>query len=196
MSPRNSPYPPGAPGEPHRLRSTDFVLYLDLDGVVQHEAVLFHPRRGIYMSPAEAPERSLFEWTHFLEVALEPYPEVALVLSSTWCIQPGYGRTLKRLPVSLQSRFIGGTYHRRIHGADPWGQSAFRALSRGMQIWADVQRRQPKQWLALDDDTEGWPAWAQDNLIACDGKTGLSSVRVQVELKEKLRRCHQALAGG
>lgn len=34
-------------------RSADLVLYLDLDGVVNHEAVLWHPRRGIHMSSYE-----------------------------------------------------------------------------------------------------------------------------------------------
>ena len=42
------------------------------------------------------------------------------------------------------------------------------------------------QWLALDDDTEDWPKWALDNLVACDGATGLSNPRVQVELRAKL----------
>lgn len=85
--------------------------------MVHHEAVLWHPRIGIYMSPHGAVGRTLFEWAPILEEELTPYPSVALVLSSTWCIRPGYAHTLKRLPESLQSRFIGGTYHKRIHGA-------------------------------------------------------------------------------
>lgn len=43
-------------------RSADVVLYLDLDGVVHHEKALWHPRKGIYMSPYEAAGHSLFEW--------------------------------------------------------------------------------------------------------------------------------------
>lgn len=110
-----SPYLPAS-----TPRSADVVLYLDLDGVVHHEKVLWHPRRGIYMSPYEAAGHSLFEWVPILESVLQPHPAVALVLSSTWCIRPGYSATLKRLPASLRARFIGGTYHRRVHGVDPW----------------------------------------------------------------------------
>lgn len=33
--------------------SGDLVLYLDLDGVIHHEVVLWHPRRGICMSSYE-----------------------------------------------------------------------------------------------------------------------------------------------
>lgn len=177
-------------------RSADVVLYLDLDGVVQHESVLFHPKRGIYMSPVLAPGRVLFEWVHYLEAALEGFPTVALVLSSSWCVHPGYSKSLKRLPSSLRGRFIGGTYHSRVHGVDPWTLADFRQMSRGMQIWADVQRRMPRQWLALDDDPVGWPDWARDNLVECDGSAGLSSERVRRELQAKLNRCFEALRGG
>jgi hypothetical protein len=173
-------------------RSADVVLYLDLDGVVQHEAVLYHPKRGVYMSPMQG-RRILFEWVPILEAILQPYPDLALVLSSTWCIRPGYAKTLDRLPSTLRSRFIGGTYHRRIHGADPASLSVFRDTPRGLQVWADVQRRKPRQWLALDDDVMDWPYWALENLVACHGSTGLSDIQVQAQLATKLARCHEAL---
>lgn len=185
------PYVPAS-----RPQSADVVLYLDLDGVVQHESVLFHPKRGIYMSPVLAPGRLLFEWVHYLEALLEGFPPVALVLSSSWCVHPGYSKTLKRLPVSLRARFIGGTYHSRVHGVDPWMLADFRQMPRGMQVWEDVQRRKPRQWLALDDDPQGWPEWARDNLIECEGSIGLSSERVRRELQEKLNRCFEALREG
>ena len=169
-------------------RSADVVLYLDLDGVVHHEAVLWHPRIGIYMSPHGAVGRTLFEWVPILEEELTPYPSVALVLSSTWCIRPGYAHTLKRLPESLRSRFIGGTYHKRIHGADPWNLASFRSTPCGMQILADVQRRKPRHWVALDDDIEDWPQSAIGNLIACEGTTGLSNPEVRHELRRKLQQ--------
>ena len=130
LSMQSTPYLPAS-----TPRSADVVLYLDLDGVVHHEAVLWHHRRGIYMSPHGAVGHTLFEWLPILEAELTPYPSVALVLSSTWCIRPGYAHTLKRLPESLRSRFIGGTYHKRIHGADPWNLASFRSTPRGMQIW-------------------------------------------------------------
>jgi hypothetical protein len=138
----------------------------------------------------------MFEWVPQLEEALAPFPNVALVLSSTWCIRPGFGKTLKNFPEALRSRFIGGTFHKRSHGADPWVLESFRRLPRGMQIWADVQRRKPKHWLALDDDIEGWPSFAQENLVACDGATGMSNPRVQAELRQKLAACHEALLRG
>jgi hypothetical protein len=155
--------------------------------------VLWHPSKGISMSTVLAPGRELFEWIHYLELALAPYPAIALVLSSTWCIRPGYAKTLKRLPESLRSRFIGGTFHRRVHGRDPWVRAVYQQAPRGMQIWEDVVRRKPRTWLALDDDLDGWPEWARDNLVACAGSTGLSDARVRTALSEKLQQCMSLL---
>lgn len=173
---------------PENITPPALVVYLDFDGVLHHEAVMWHSRRGIYMCPKQAPGHALFEWLHFLEEALQPYPSAKLVLSSSWCIKPGYSAALKRLPLTLRERFIGGTFHRRFHGADSYKLSKFQEMPRGMQIWRDVERRQPLQWLAIDDNAEGWPERAQDNLIRCDGSAGLSSQRVQDELSEKLWR--------
>lgn len=164
----------------------DVALYLDIDGVLHHQAVMWHHRRGIFMSPSEAPGRKLFEWVAYLAEALELFPQVRLVLSSSWCVKPGYGKTLKWFPEGLRERFIGGTYHKRIHGVDPWAISAFKAMSRGEQIVADVRRRQPRAWIALDDDIDGWPHAAMHNLIACDGNTGLSCAAVRQKLAKVL----------
>lgn len=180
----------------HRGRiPPDIALYLDIDGVLHHEAVMWHHRRGIFMSPREAPGRILFEWLEYLEVALKPFPNVALVLSSSWCIKPGYGKTLKWFPQGLRQRFVGGTFHKRVHGADPWAISAFKSMTRGEQIVADVERRKPRAWIALDDDTDGWPPDAQENLIACDGHHGISCEAVRRKLDEKLAALTEQLRG-
>lgn len=166
-----------------RPRSAKAVLYVDLDGVLHHEGVVYDPRRGVYMSEVLAPGRALFEWADILDDLLEPHPDVALVLSSSWCARIGYAATLKRLSTGLRARFIGATYHRKVHGADPWTKSDFLNMSRGEQVCADVERRQPNCWAALDDDAEHWPADVLKNLIECDGRRGLSDLSVQLKLE-------------
>lgn len=177
-----------APYHPHMAVKPppDVVIYTDFDGVVQHEAVLWSPKRGPFMCPREARGHTLFEWAHHLEEELEAFPEVRLVLSSSWCVFPGYSKALKRLPPELRTRFIGGTFHKRHHGTDPWLLQSFRATPRWEQIVADVKRRRPRAWLALDDDVENWPSELLGNLVKCDGATGLSSVSTRRELEEKL----------
>jgi HAD domain in Swiss Army Knife RNA repair proteins len=169
----------------------DVAIYVDFDGVLQHEAVLWSPRRGPFMCPREAAGRTLFEWVHFLEESLEDFPDAKLVLSSTWCIRPGYSKAIKCLPAKLRGRFVGGTFHKRMHGADPWILQSFQATPRWRQILADVERRQPRAWLALDDDIGDWPQELRANLVACEGSTGLSSPYVRDELRQKLSKALQ-----
>ncbi|MBK1684226.1 hypothetical protein CKO18_11715 [Rhodoferax fermentans] len=166
------------------------VLYLDIDGVLHHEHAVWNSRCGVHMCPKRAPGRRLFEWLPILETILQPFPLVKLVLSSSWCVWPGYGKTLKRFPPALRGRFVGGTFHKRIHRVDPPAFTNFQGKSRAEQILMDVQRRRPAFWLALDDDADGWPVEAIDNFVKCDGSTGLSSLSVQAELKFKLERCY------
>jgi hypothetical protein len=152
----------------------ELVLYIGIGGVLHHDYE--------YRAP-------LFEWSHFLVDALEPYPGVRLVLSSSWCLSPGYNRTLKRLPEQLRHRFVGGTFHRRHHGADPGADKSFAALPRGVQILADVLLRQPCDWLAVDDDDLGWPVWPtslRGHLLLCDGPLGLSKPETMAELRDRL----------
>lgn len=176
-----TPYLPAAP-----LPPADIVLYLDFDGVLHHEAVMWHPRRGIYMNLAEAVGRKLFEWADALEAILSEFPLARLVLSSSWCVRPGYGKALKYLAPGLRERFVGGTFHKRAHGADAWTLQSFAAMPRWQQIFSDVERRHPSAWLALDDDVVDWPDQFRRNLVACDGETGISSPKVQADLRAKL----------
>ncbi len=166
--------------------SSTYVLYLDFDGVLHHEAVYVSPKRGIYIDPKVAPGAMLFEWAPLLIEALDPHPEVRIVLSTSWCRQPGYSRAKQRLPFPLRERVIGGTFHRRVHGADQWGRQTFAETTRALQILADVSRRKPKDWLAIDDDVDGWPIEYLDRLVPCDGSLGLSSPATLQTLKRKL----------
>src|SRR5687768_9353226 len=58
------------------------VLYLDFDGVLHPEAVFLDAYRGIHLRGTFG--RSLFENTHILAGELDPYPNVKLVLSTSW----------------------------------------------------------------------------------------------------------------
>jgi hypothetical protein len=92
------------------------VLYVDYDGVLHHENVLRHPKRGAYLQAP--PGYVLFQRAELLAELLEPYPEVQIVLSTTWALQYGLTGAAKRLPEALQRRMIGGTFHsRHMHRA-------------------------------------------------------------------------------
>lgn len=157
------------------------VLYVDFDGVLHHENCLWHPRRGAYLV---APERySLFQHSGLLEQMLEPYPAVQIVLSTSWVRRYGMTATAKRLPLSLQARVIGATFHsRHMHNDE------FLYLHRGEQVHADVLRRRPRDWLAIDDDGEGWPLQHTSKLVQTHMYEGISDPTVQAEFKQKLEK--------
>ncbi|GAB3647838.1 HAD domain-containing protein [Ramlibacter alkalitolerans] len=154
------------------------LLYLDFDGVLTHENVLWHPRRGAYL---QAPERyRLFQHAPLLDAMLQPYPNIKVVLSTSWVHQYGCTGAAKRLPPGLRVRVIGATFHSRMP------LQGFALLPRGEQVTEDVLRRRPGAWLALDDDPLGWPTWAQPHFLQTDPYEGISPPHLQDELRERL----------
>lgn len=156
----------------------ELILYLDFDGVLHHENVVWHPKKGAYM---KAPEQyTLFQHAELLAELLEPYPKVKIVLSTSWVRTYGCDQTAKRLPVALCSRVIGATFHSRMY------EPGFIATSRGMQVCSDVIRRKPRDLLALDDDYVDWPEWCLDKYVRTDEHEGVSQPSVRAEIVEKL----------
>ena len=155
------------------------LIYLDFDGVLHDSEVYYHSKRGIYI---ETPGRFLFEWMHILEDLLAPYPEVSLVLSTSWVKVRSFDFAKSQLSKSLQEKVIGATFHQRyFHRAE------FSLLSRGEQIEQDVLYRKPSSWFAIDDDAVYWPEYLRGNLIHTNGTLGISEHRVQKAIHAKLR---------
>lgn len=154
------------------------VLYLDFDGVLHHENVLWHPRIGAYLSAPDG--YVLFQHTELLERLLAPYPAVQIVLSTSWVRRYGCTKAAKNLRPALRSRVIGATFHSRMD------EQQFSELPRGMQVWTDVQRRKPRDWLALDDDHQHWPEWCRDKLVRTHDTHGISAPNVEAEFRQKL----------
>lgn len=141
-------------------RVTAPVMFLDLDGVAHDDDVYWSPKRGVYMRDMQ---RRLFEYLPQLVEALKPFPEVRIVLSTSWVRQLGYTRTVGYLRYhggsEFAARVIGATYH-SIH-TPQWDRQ-----TRYAQIRADVTRRLLRDnWLALDNDSDGWPVHARWHLV-------------------------------
>jgi hypothetical protein len=154
------------------------VLYLDFDGVLHHENCCWRPKTGPYLI---APARySMFQHAVLLQTMLAPYPAIKIVLSTSWVRIYSCYKAAKRLPPGLRSRVIGATYHSQMPG------DSFFYMPRGEQVTADVQRRCPSSWLALDDDFSGWPDWALKNFLQTDPYEGISPPELQDRIREKL----------
>ncbi|PIF98423.1 HAD domain-containing protein [Comamonas sp. 26] len=156
------------------------ILYLDYDGVLHPEPVYRHPRGGMYFSVDHAGHR-LFENAELLVEALAPYPEVAIVLSTSWVRVLSYSQAKAYLPEALRSRVIGATFHSAMNKFE------FDAMTRGAQVLADATRRSATSWVALDDDDEGWGAAASPHLVLTERTSGLSEPQALKELSDKLK---------
>jgi hypothetical protein len=143
----------------------ELILYLDFDGVLHHENCLWHPRRGVYLKAP--PGYTLFQHADLLAEVLAPYPDLKIVLSTSWVRSYGCYGSAKRLPEPLRQRVIGATVHSRMN------ENAFVSAPRGMQVWGDVQRRQPADWIALDDDYLHWPKWCLEKYVQTHEMRGL-----------------------
>lgn len=167
---RNDPRPSGQPS-----------LFLDFDGVLPPEEPYRHPRRGIFIGPKGA-RHILFEHAGLLQELLHPYPDVGIVLSTSWVRVPSYSQSRRRLLSALSERLVGATLHSSMH------QVLFAAMAHGSQVLADVTRRRSGRWVALDDDGEGWPEGVRDRVALTDPVEGLAKLAVLQQAVEVLGR--------
>lgn len=145
------------------MTDSQHLLYLDFDGVL-------HPVQG--------GER--FQHAGLLAEVLEPYPQLKIVLSTSWVVLPGFFSAKERLPEALKSRVIGSTFPPDID------ERAFLKMPRGQQVYEDVLRRKPATWLAIDDDIRGWPREYLNRFVQADYHQGISEPAVLAELQTKL----------
>lgn len=153
-------------------------LYLDFDGVLHDDAVYWHPKRGIYLATLN---RILFEWSHILEELVEPFPDLQIILSTSWVRMRSFEFAKSKLPISLQKRVIGATFHNR-----ELQKIEFDHMSRWQQISSDAKRRNLENWFAIDNDCRGWPEQFRDRLVLTNDRLGLSEESVQNQIREFL----------
>ncbi len=168
------------------------ILYLDFDGVLHHDDVRLDLHNRPYLSGSGA----LFEYANRLTQMLAPYPHIKIVLSTSWVRVKRFSYSVGRLPVELRQRVIGATWHSRFMLDDELLDWWLHNATRYEQIIRDVRRRQPLQWLALDDDAEGWPDSASVHLVHCDSRLGLSESRICQELEDRLAEFHKGHTTG
>lgn len=161
------------------------VLFLDFDGVLHPDATYLVRGRPILRADGH-----LFMWADRLVALLAAYPDVEIVLSTSWARDLGFSRARGYLPFELQCRVVGATWHSSMsRNADGFKKSEtwWDNVSRYEQIkrWAD--RADVMRWVAIDDQPTGWMAYDTDRLIHTDSRLGLSEAKILDELASTLR---------
>lgn len=92
---------------PDQVSEINVILFLDYDGVLHPDAVYRRLNGQIELRvPGE-----LFMWAPLLEKIIEEYPELRIVLSTSWVRVLGFRRARGYLPAKLAARVIGATWH-------------------------------------------------------------------------------------
>lgn len=154
------------------------TIYLDFDGCLHDSSVWIPADREPY---CDTPDRTLFEWAPILVDVLAPYPDVRIILSTSW-LKLGFETARDKLPSGLRERVISAT------SANPEAAYASQQLTlRGEQVRVDAARRglERWEWIAIDDDRNGW-ADMEDRLVLCRGGFGLSDPDVQARIRHFL----------
>ncbi|GGP26814.1 hypothetical protein GCM10010971_26330 [Silvimonas amylolytica] len=130
--------------------------------------------------PIDGTLGELFMWVHHLDAALKDYPEVRIILSTSWVKGYGFERTKAYLPESLQLRVIGGTW-------DPsFNKREYDKKTRCQEIVACVVRERLERWCAVDDDVWDWSPKYKEHLVATDSRKGLGDPAALARLGELL----------
>lgn len=166
------------------------ILFLDFDGVLHPDAVYLERRRPVLRA-----EGSLFMWAPLLADLLADLPRVRIVLSTSWARELGFDSARRRLPEPLRARVIGATWHSAMgyhkessHRQYPtWWDTA----TRYEQIKRYAERTKTSDWVAVDDQPEGWAEIDHDKLVKTDSIKGISDSRALLELDARLHKMSQ-----
>jgi hypothetical protein len=140
-------------------------------------------------------EGELFMWAGLLVDALvdalDSHPEVRIVLSTSWVRELRFARARDYLPAALRSCVIGATWHSAMAVDEedrPRGrQTGWDQATRYQQIRRYVDRAGLSDWMAVDDEPEGWDEADQGHLIRTNSERGLSDPAVLSRLTDWLK---------
>ena len=158
----------------------------DFDGVLHPDATYLVRGRPILRADGH-----LFMWADRLVALLAAYPDVRIVLSTSWARDLGFSRARGYLPMELQRQVVGATWHSAMsRNTDGFKKSAtwWDNVSRYEQIRRWVDRAYVQNWIAVDDQPTGWPLPALSKLIQTDSDLGLSCDASLVNLSVALQK--------
>ena len=92
---------------------------------------------------------------------------------------------LEQLPIGLRNRVIGTTWDNQACWPEVYW---LRAMGRHRQIKEYIDRHDVTDWLAIDDNDQGWPDDQRDRLVFCeDDYLGISHPETRRRLDEALQ---------
>lgn len=172
---------------PDTRPSTPPTLFLDFDFTlhVGHAAMDEDGRISLNTG------RPLFEFAPLLIDLLEPYPDVVLVLTTSWLMTLSAGQVTARLPFELGRRVVGTTRHIK-----PRLSHILNGSDRTYVIACYAYGASLKHWLAIDDSVFGAAGFGShygelsDHYLLLDPSLGISDPTALSRIAQWLEASH------
>lgn len=140
------------------------LIFLDFDGVLHPVC----PRDDL-----PAAESQAFCYLPRLAQVLQDFPEIEIVITSTWRLHLNLDQLREMFPIELRGKIVGMTAG--LVDDERFGGREFEAM-----VWR-YMHRPGAQWIALDDLTTAWPT--TERLVLCfDGFRDAEEARMRTLL--------------
>ncbi|MCA8229565.1 HAD domain-containing protein [Burkholderia vietnamiensis] len=159
------------------------TLFVDYDGPLHRGHAVLDAGGNVLLDSGQP----LFEYAPLLAEMLEPYPNVQLVLTTSWLDTLPLDQVVSYLPAALARRVVGTTRGIKVRFGYLMDGSA-----RTYVIRSYVFEKRLKNWLALDDSVYGAFHLSTDfldlspHLVLLDAQRGIGDAQAQQRIQEWL----------
>ncbi|MGF6931200.1 hypothetical protein OKW41_000339 [Paraburkholderia sp. UCT70] len=153
------------------------TLYLNFGGVLNVGHGLLDDRGNIALDSGRTP----FEFAPYLLDVLTPYPQVQIIVTTSWLQSLGAGKTIALLPKQLRRRVVGTTLHTPPRFGEIRGGTA-----KTMSVIRHAAKHGLTRWLALDDEAWGVPPDYEQQFFRTDPDTALGAPGARKQLRDWL----------
>ncbi|AOI66342.1 hypothetical protein WS51_22675 [Burkholderia territorii] len=167
------------------------TLFVDYDGTLHRGHAVLDADGNVLLDSGQP----LFEYAPLLAEMLEPYPDVQIVLTTSWLDTLSLDQVVSYLPGALSRRVVDTTCGIRARFGYLMDGSA-----RTYIIRSYVFAKRLKNWLAIDDSVYGAYHLSTDfldlssHLVLLDAQRGIGDAQVQQRIREWLVEVHPPLS--
>jgi len=129
--------------------------------------------------------RPLFEYAAYLVDVLAPWPQVQIIVTTSWLRTLGAEKTIALLPDELRRRVVGTTL-----GTPPRFSEFKDGTAKTMTVIRHAAKYGLTRWLVLDDEAWGVPSGYEQHFLHTDSDTALGASEVRKQLREWLEAKH------
>ncbi|WP_296655259.1 HAD domain-containing protein [Paraburkholderia sp.] len=168
------------------------TLFVDYDGALHRGHALLDESGKVSLDTGNP----LFEFAQLLVSLLEPYPQVEVVLTTSWLNKLSVEQVVSFLPLPLANRVVGTTQGYRARFGD-WKIG----IARTYIIRSYVLEHRLKNWLAIDDSVYGARDLStnflplEPHLVLLESRRGIGDAEAQQRIREWLAEAHGANGG-